>query len=1110
MKIVKIREEMGLLYVLHHVMCDAWSLSLLRWQLYQILEKGVTPPSYSFLEYCRGLSSYYKSRRFGNDRAYFLKQFRDHREELPAIDPPAGSFTSGSLTFEIPFDILKSVDKYLEKSGISQYVLLLAAFGICYSRMRDDAGCFYIGTTILNRTTEKDLRTIGPFIDDIPLLFHIQNGQNAGEVLRNTDEMVFHAFRHHRFKYPMLQEELRGEAPDSRLYEVIFNYQAEYEIPGDYPAQWFQNGRQYEPLQIHVDHRNGRGKLMVTYNYLLEKYSDRDIERLHRHYMNVLKTMIRDDTLPAGSISLMDREERAAMEELSRGRVQALPEKSLYHLIEEQESGSVIDGETEYSLSVLKRDAAVIDAAVRGDKRLIAVICERSYEELAAIYGVIRGGNAYLPISPELPPERIGAILRISGCDTVLAQKKYRHLVPGALVIEDILSRQGLTGPRSTGQDLSSALPVAALPDDLLYVIFTSGSTGQPKGAMISNRSAVNRILWMADRYFSPETTVMLKTPYTFDVSVWEIFGFAVAGFRLYILPPFDHYRQDRVIEHIRRGKVTDIHFVPSVFSSFLDVLEESGLKTDTLKNIFLSGEALPASLVRRAPAAAHNLYGPTECAVDVTFYDCTGTETDPVPIGRPVDNCRIHILNTNLQPVPAGVKGQICISGVPVGIGYIHDPERTAESFVPDPYGTGKMYLTGDIGYWNDDGAIVYAGRNDRQVKINGQRIEPEEIETALTQLVPEAAVIVEENRLIAYYTGRVRHSLRKELGRILPGYMIPHSFTHVKEMPRMASGKIDRGALRRIPHEERKYEPPVNGTERELCALFSEVLQKEQVGRGDSFFDLGGSSLDMLSLLCRPPLDQLSPPDFMTHSSPAELAALLRSRDQAPLSLVPLYLPDHPCHKGIILFPYAGGDASAYTALVAEFRRRQAAAALYFLSWEEDPDAAGMQILKLASEMDIGFYSHCAGSAIAMKLLDRINARRTIIRRYFAAADIPPARAENIWETVSDRELTGILSKAGLPELPKDRMDDLIIRFRSNTKEYFDFLGSRRAKIPCRVTLILSRKDLFTQDFGIAEERWSQYVTDVDAVHYIDSPTHYFQSAEAVALADILLSED
>ena len=1119
LKIVEVNGKRGLLYVLHHVICDAWSLSLLRWQLHQILEEEIIPPSFSFMDYCRGLSSYYNSRRFGADRSYFLSQLRGHKEDLPAIDPPARSFQSSSLTFEIPSDLSDNIKNYLEKAGVSQFVLLLAAFGICYSKRHNDAGCFYVGTTILNRTTEKDLHTIGPFIDDVPLLFDLEDGRNAREVLRNTEEMVFNAFRHHRFNYPMLQEEIRGETSDPRLYDVIFNYQAEYEILGDYPAQWFQTGRQYEPLQIHIDHRNDSNKLMVTYNYLLEKYSDRDVERLHRHYMNVLGSMTGDDEQPVSRISIMDREERTAVEKLSRGRIRQLPEKSLYHLIEEQESGSVVDGATgsEYSLSTLKRDAEKIDAAVRAvreKKRVIAVICERSYAELAAIYGVIRGGNAYLPISPEFPPERIEAILGISGCDTVLTQRKYSHLAPGAMVIEDILSGQGLDrqgsgGQEPGGQDPSPALPIAALPEDLLYVIFTSGSTGQPKGAMISNRSAVNRILWMADRYFSPETTVMLKTPFTFDVSVWEIFGFAVAGFRLYILPPFDHYRQDRVIDHIYRGKVTDIHFVPSVFSSFLDALKEGGSKTDSLKNIFLSGEALPASLVRRAPAPVHNLYGPTECAVDVTYYDCTGTETDPVPIGYPVDNCRMYILNRNLQPVPVGVKGQICIAGVPVGIGYIRDPARTAERFVPDPYGAGQMYLTGDIGYWNDDGAIVYVGRNDRQVKINGQRIEPEEIETALMQLVPEAAVIVEEGRLVAFYTGRERTSLRKELGGILPGYMIPHSFTHVKEMPRMASGKIDRSALQQIPREERKYEPPVNETERKLCALFSEVLKKESVGRSDSFFDLGGTSLDMLSLLCRPPLDQLSPPDFMTHSSPAELAALLGSTEAAA-SLVPLYLPDQPFHSGIILFPYAGGDAAAYTALVAEFKKRKAPAALYFLSWGENLDGARIRILELAGEMEIRFYSHCAGSAIAMKLLEQLNGPQMTVGRYFAGADIPPARAENIWKTISDRELMKVLSQAGLPQLPRDRMEDLIIRFRSNTEEYFEFLGSRREKIPCRVTLILSRKDLFTQDYQNAVDRWSQYVVAVGDVHYIDSPTHYFQSTEAAALADILLSED
>ncbi|MDO5132787.1 MAG: AMP-binding protein, partial [Eubacteriales bacterium] len=533
------------------------------------------------------------------------------------------------------------------------------------------------------------------------------------------------------------------------------------------------------------------------------------------------------------------------------------------------------------------------------------------------------------------------------------------------------------------------------------------------------------------------------------------------------------------------------------------------------LKNIFLSGESLPAPLVRRAPASVHNLYGPTECAVDVTYYDCTGTETEPVPIGYPIDNCRMYILDRNLRPVPAGVRGQICIAGIPVGEGYVHDSARTSEKFVPDPYGTGKMYLTGDIGYWNDAGAIVYVGRYDRQVKINGQRIEPEEIETAMMRFVPEAAVIVdaadiaERVRLTAFYTGMPRPFLRKEMSSILPGYMIPHLFVHLEEMPRTPGGKIDRKALERIPHEEREYEPPVSGTEKNLCALFSEVLHKERVGRGESFFDLGGTSLDLLALLCRPPLDKLSPPDFMTHSSPAELAAFLDRYDSAG-ALAPLYVPDYPYHAGIVLFPYAGGDASAFTALAAEFRKRKASAALYCLSWEDDLEAAQIQIRKLSENMELSFYSHCAGSANAMRMLDQLNAGQLTIRRFIAGANIPPAKTENPWKTMPDQALMDVLRRAGMPELPEEQRVRLISRFRTDTETYFRYLRGCRKKSPCTVTLVLSRKDLFTQDFRNAEARWGQYVRKVDAVHFIDAPTHYFQSAEAPALADILLPEE
>ncbi|MBQ7596102.1 MAG: AMP-binding protein, partial [Clostridia bacterium] len=660
-------------------------------------------------------------------------------------------------------------------------------------------------------------------------------------------------------------------------------------------------------------------------------------------------------------------------------------------------------------------------------------------------------------------------------------------------IIEDILERKGLT-------DIP---PVAALPDDSLYTVFTSGSTGTPKGAVVSNRSAVNRVQWMCRRFFDHNTVVMLKTPFTFDVSVWEIFGFALGGFSLYILPAEDHYRQDRVIKHIRKGKVTDLHFVPTVFSCFLDALEKDGGELPSLKNFYLSGEALNASLVNRAPAPVHNLYGPTECAGDVTSYDCVEKETDPVPIGKPIDNCIIYVLDKRLQPMPDGVVGQICIGGIPVGCGYVNDPLTTSKSFVKNPFDEGNLYLTGDFGYWRDDGQLIYVGRTDQQVKINGQRIELGEIEAALSTFVANPTVIVQNNRLISFYTGNEQADLREKLSHILPRHMIPHSFVRVDKIPLTESGKLDRRFLPRI---NQKKNPPQSPVEMQICSLFSEVLDCDSPARDDNFFDLGGTSLQAMELLSSFPLDSLSASDLMTYPTPAQLADLLDSKKRDSV-IIPLYIPEN-AESALFLFPYGGGDAAAYTDLVREFRKRSAPVSLFFVPWGCDYDAAASELQKF--KLPVQFYSHCAGAVIALKLLDLVNAENVIVKRFIAGANIPPEELNNIWSSLPDQDLLSVLYEAGMPALPPKNAESMIRDFRSNTEEYYNYFQNKTSLTPVSLSLILSRNDLFTQNHSEAKSIWKRYVSDVSVLKCFECKTHYFQSLLAKELADIILEKE
>ncbi|MFD5259256.1 amino acid adenylation domain-containing protein, partial [Streptomyces bobili] len=409
------------------------------------------------------------------------------------------------------------------------------------------------------------------------------------------------------------------------------------------------------------------------------------------------------------------------------------------------------------------------------------------------------------------------------------------------------------------------------LPSHPAYVIYTSGSTGRPKGVAVTHQGVVNRLLWMQSEYgLVPGDRVIQKTPTGFDVSVWEFFWPLVVGASLVVASPGMHKDPVALAELMSEARVTTAHFVPSMLAEF--VRQDAARTCTTLRHVVCSGEALLSDVqneaLRRLPTALlHNLYGPTEAAVDVTFWECR--DGGSVAIGRPVWNTQMYVLDAGLQPVPAGVTGELYIAGVQLARGYVGRPDLTSERFTANPYGPpgSRMYRTGDLARWRADGVLEFIGRADDQVKVRGFRIELGEIEAVLASQsdVVQVAVIVREDRpgekrLVAYIVpvdasaGVDVDVLRASLGELLPDYMVPSAFVVLEALPLTPNGKLDRRALpapdyaaastRRAPRTER---------ERVLCGLFAEVLALSDVGVEDGFFDLGGDSIVSIQLVAR-----------------------------------------------------------------------------------------------------------------------------------------------------------------------------------------------------------------------------------------------------------------
>ncbi|HEX5658179.1 MAG TPA: amino acid adenylation domain-containing protein, partial [Polyangiales bacterium] len=523
-----------------------------------------------------------------------------------------------------------------------------------------------------------------------------------------------------------------------------------------------------------------------------------------------------------------------------------------------------------------------------GADSLVAVAAERSVELVVALLGVLKAGAAYVPIDPDYPLDRVGYMLADADAPVLLSQWPVASRLelmsqPAQLLCLDsdraLLDREPRTAP---------AVSVHA--QQLAYTIYTSGSTGRPKGAGNSHRALHNRLAWMQERYrLTADDRVLQKTPFSFDVSVWEFFWPLITGATLVVAGPGEHRDAERLQALIHAHQVTTLHFVPPMLEAFLDGASRE--QCASLRRIVCSGEALSGELARRCFARLsvelHNLYGPTEAAIDVSAWQCL-REDASTPIGRPIANIQLYVLDPAGQLVPPGIAGELFIGGVGLARGYHRRPDLTAERFLPDPFARvpgARLYRTGDLVRQRADGVLEFLGRLDHQVKIRGLRVELGEIEAQLLRLegVREAVVIAREQahggkQLVGYVVGDTDlEALRAALHERLPAYMVPTHLVALERLPLSPNGKVDRRALSAPEAASTAYVAPRDEREQLLCTIWQDVLHIERVGVDDDFFALGGDSIVSLQVIARAAQHglTLSPRDLFEAPTVAGIAA-------------------------------------------------------------------------------------------------------------------------------------------------------------------------------------------------------------------------------------------
>lgn len=644
-------------------------------------------------------------------------------------------------------------------------------------------------------------------------------------------------------------------------------------------------------------------------------YDEIDMSRMVRQYETLLESIAVSGDKPLSNLSILPKEESLKIARWNDTAIKYQQKHLLNHLIEAQVKRSpdaiaVAMGNSALSYLHLDMRANQLAHHLRRQGSMpgsfVGVYIERSLEMVVALYAILKAGAAYVPIDPEYPPERVAFMLADSAVPIILTQEHLLRNLPswsGKILCLDTDWRLVAEENTEKPKELASA-------DSLAYMIYTSGSTGRPKGAMNTHRGICNRLLWMQDRFALTENDVILqKTPFSFDVSVWEFFWPLLAGARMVVAVPGGHRDAAYLVRTIKERNVTVAHFVPSMLRVFL---EEPGVEgCRSLRHVICSGEALSFDLQERffqkLPAELHNLYGPTEAAVDVTAWTCQrNSERKIVPIGRPIANTQVYIVDRHLRPVPVGVPGELCIGGVQVGRGYHNRPDLTAERFIRDPFGNdpdARLYRTGDLCRWLDDGTIEYLGRMDFQVKIRGFRIELGEIETALGEhpqvrkcLVAAREDTPGEQSLVAYVVwkpGSIPSAgeIRGWLGRKLPDHMVPSAYVSLDEFPLSPNGKVDRRALPAPSPEARDGTragggAPVDEVERTVAETWCSVLGVSNVDRESNFFDLGGNSLSLMRV--RAKLQQaftkdITIVDLLQCSNIRSLAELIRGQEKA-----------------------------------------------------------------------------------------------------------------------------------------------------------------------------------------------------------------------------------
>ena len=934
------------LLTIHHIVSDGWSIGILFKELTALYTAFANGRAGSLPELPIQYADFAIWQREwlqGDVLQEQLDYWKRRLDGLPLFQLPGDrprpavmSYQGAHYNFALPSRLSNDLKSLSESEETTLFMTVLAAFAILMQRYTG-ASDIVIGSPIANRSRPEIEPLIGFFVNSLVLRIGLDSSASYREVLQHVKDVTLGAYAHQDIPFEMLVEQLQPERDLGRnpLFQITFQIantpmtqQIDDHSNGDTVVAAAEQGTSIFDLAINM--WQGSDGLQGQVEYSTDLFDGGTIERMMGHFINLLRGIVERPNMPVSELPMLTPfESRQLLIEWNSTSCVYPSKLCVHQLFEAQVENTPDSVAVEFDGKTIdykglnqraNRLAHYLNTNGVGVESIVGICLDKSIDLVVALFGVLKAGAAYLPLDPNYPDERLAYMVEDAGCPVLITQayvlERFEPRTVQDMVVHcldrdsDIIEKQITHNPAS-GVQL----------DNLAYVIYTSGSLGKPKGVMVTHASLRNHMLWMQDRFpLSQEDRVVQRTSFSFDASVWEFFAPMMAGASLIMTKMSAALDVGKLVAEIEEGKATILQIVPSLLALLMN--ETVFINNTTLRRVFCGGERLPADLVDRflqlVGVELINLYGPTEATIDATYFVCEhGSTYETIPIGRPVANTKLYILDEHLYPVPINVPGELYIGGEGLARGYLNQPALTREKFIPNPFidqPNARLYKTGDLVRVRVDGNIEFLGRIDHQVKLRGFRIELGEIETILRSCsgVDDAAVVLNEDqengeRLVAYVATTMSNKvsvseLRQQLKSKLPDFMVPSVFTMMSELPKMPNGKVDHKNLpapdSMRPDLDQPFEPPRSEAEKTLARIWCDVLGIESVGINDNFFELGGDSILSIQIVSRAKQSgvNISAQQIFQHQTISELAvstsrvSLVEAEQGSVTGVVPL----------------------------------------------------------------------------------------------------------------------------------------------------------------------------------------------------------------------------